>query len=280
MNQTNFEYYFDESNINCRVYRDYSARVHDYVSNWHKEPEFLLVVSGCEIVHIDNETYTAFPGDIVAINSGKIHTITGTDFVHHCIIPSRQFLRTMGIDPESISFPPHIRDRELAQAFLKIIDECKEEGKKYGRQFRILAIQQFLLDILEKHDISPASDNFQKKDTNSQITIRVIEYLRLHFAENISLNDIAKEVDTTVYHMCRCVKKATGRSIVEHLNCLRCNTAKHYLMYSDKKISDIALLCGYQSVSYFSKVYHKTIGNAPKDTPRNVTMPNLRGIIV
>ena len=143
-----------------------------------------------------------------------------------------------------------------------------------------MAIQQFLLDVLEKHNISPDSDNPSKKDPGFTITVKVIEYLRLHFAENITLNDIAKEVDTTIYHMCRCVKKATGRSIVDHLNRLRCNTAKHYLMYSDKKISDIALLCGYQSVSYFSKVYHKTIGNAPKDTPRNVTMPNLRGIIV
>ena len=280
MNQTNFESYFDESNVSCRVYCDYNSKMHDYASNWHKEPEFLLVVSGCEIVYIDNESYTALPGDIVAINCGKIHTITGDDFVHHCIVPSRQILRSMGINPESISFPPHIRDKELTQAFLRIIAECKEEDKKYVRQFRILAIQQFLLDILEKHNISPDSDDSSKKDPGFTITVKVIEYLRLHFAENINLNDIAKEVDTTVYHMCRCVKKATGRSIVEHLNRLRCNTAKHYLIYSDKKISEIATLCGYQSVSYFSKVYHKTIGVAPKDTPRNITMPNLRGIIV
>ena len=231
-------------------------------------------------MHIDNETYTAYPGDIVAINSGKIHTITGKSFVHHCIIPSRQILRAMGLDPESISFPPHIRDEALAKSFLNIMTECNSEGKKYGRQFKILAIQQFLLDILEKQELSPASGELSKRDSNFLITTRVIEYLRLHLSENISLDDIARAIQATPYHMCRCVKKATGRSIIEHLNRLRCNTAKHYLMYSDKKISEIAELCGYQSVSYFSKTYHKTIGYAPKDTPRNITMPNLRGIIV
>lgn len=280
MNQTNFEYYFDDKNMNCRVYSDYSSKIHDYASNWHKEPEFVFVVSGCEIVHVEDNTYTAMPGDIVAINSGKFHTIMGENFVHHCIIPSRQFLRAMGIDPEKIIFPAHIRDETIANAFLNIIKECNDDSRKYSRQFKLLAIQQFLLEILEKYDRFPISDTSQKKNPNFVITEKVIEYLRQHLSENISIDDIAKGIQSTPFHMCRCVKKATGKSIIEHLTNLRCNTAKHYLMYSNKKISEIAELCGFQSISYFSKTYHKTIGHPPKDTPRNITMSNLRGIIV
>ena len=58
------------------------------------------------------------------------------------------------------------------------------------------------------------------------------------------------------------------RQLVDHLNRLRCYTAKHYLMHSDKKISEIATLCGYKDGSYFARTYKKFVGHAPNETPR------------
>ena len=282
MQQIRLECQLADEKMSCKVFSHYSSKKHDYTSNWHLEPEFLLVVSGCENVHIDNETYTAYPGDIVMINSGKIHTITGSDFVHHCVIPSRQILRSIGLDPDRVVFPTHIRDESLRTSFLKIIDECNGQEKKYSRQFRILAIQQFLLDVLERQDVSYSMHENSIGNSKLLITLKVIEYLKQHLSENITLDDISRKISTSTVYMCKCVKKTTGLSIVDHLNQLRCSTAKHYLTYSDKKISEIARLCGYQSVSYFSKVYHKTIGYAPKDTPRNtaISTPKGMGIIL
>ena len=109
----------------------------------------------------------------------------------------------------------------------------------------------------------------QKRNPNLEITVKVIDYLRKHLAEDFSIDEISKEIGITTPYMCRCVKAATNLSIIDHLNRLRCQNAKHYLMHSDKKINEIAAICGYQSNSYFAKTYQKIIGYPPNETPRN-----------
>ena len=250
----------------CRIYWNYSSIGHDYASNWHNEYEFLYIVSGTETIYIENDYYVASPGDIVAINPGRIHTITGENWVHHCIIPSEQLLQTIGVD-SSAHLTPLIRDPELSKAFLNILTAFETE-RKFKKQFQQLALQNFLLLMFEKHEMIRFDASTQKLNPNFAVTIKVIKYLREHLPETFPIDNIAAEIGITSSYMCRCVKTATGLSIIDHLNRLRCYNAKHLIMHTDKKIGEIAALCGYQSNSYFSKTYQKIIGQSPNETPR------------
>lgn len=263
-----FERPNSENGLLCKFYQNDSASRHDFASNWHSELEFIYTVSGTETVYIENDCYTLAPGDLLVVNSGRIHTITGTEWTHHRLIPSNELLLTVGVD-HSNSLQPLIQDPQISQAFLKIFKELNCE-KNYSKQFQLLAIQQFLLLVFEKYEIDHKTESAPKHNPTFAVTVKVIDYLRQHLSEDFSINAIANEIGITSSYMCRCVKAATGFSIIDHLNMMRCYTAKHYLMHSDKKISEIAALCGYQSNSYFSKTYQKIVGCPPNETPRSI----------
>ena len=133
-----------------------------------------------------------------------------------------------------------------------------------------MAIQQFLLLVFEKHGNYRFTNQPSVKNNDFIISVKVINYLQQHLPESFSLDSIAEEIGISTSYMSHCVKSATGIGIIEHLNRLRCYTAKHYLLHSNKKINEIATLCGYQNNSYFARTYQKIIGCSPNETQRNI----------
>ena len=259
---------FGKNSFPCRIYINYKSENHDYLSNWHSEPEFIYTISGSQTIYVENDCYVTQPGDIVVVNSGRIHTISGKEWAHHCVIPSELVYRTLGISHDGIVLQPHIRDKQLSDALLTVVNE-HVVNRKYAQQYKTLAVQQFLLQAFERFECNHLSESPQKKNPHFVVTVKVIDFLRQHMAEDFSIETIAKEFGITSSYMCRCVKAATGISIIDHLNRLRCYTAKHYLMHSNKKVNEIAAICGYQSNSYFAKTYQKIIGCSPNETPRS-----------
>ena len=262
--------YFESSEyiptVPCRLYKNYSSDRHNYASNWHREIEIMYIVSGEEFIYIDNECIHAIPGDIVVINRGRIHTLTGESFVHHCLIPSDNIFDNLGIVNADFQVHSHIRDPKLSELFLDIIKEFDSEDKYY-LQYRLIAIQKFILTLLKDYEVN-YSQNPKSGTTEFIIATKVINYLRQHLSESFSIDEISKELGITTPHMCRCVKSATGISILDHLNIIRCYTAKHLLSHTNTKINEVAQICGYTSSSYFARNYKKILGYSPSETPK------------
>ena len=262
---------YGKSNFPARLYINYNTDRHNFTPNWHNEIEIIYIVDGEEKIYIENECIIARPGDIVIINRGRIHTITGEDFIHHCLIPSDHIFDNMCdimTRNSDIYLQSHIQDPLLSELFLKIIDE-HESGKKYSSLFEIVSVQQFLLYLFENYEVDYISNSEQNKSSDFLITTQVISFLRKHLSENFSIDEISNEIGITTPYMCRCVKAATGLSILDHLDILRCTTAKHLLSHSNKKISEIADICGYSSSSYFAKKYKKVMGILPTETQKD-----------
>ena len=267
MSKINYEYGYRQGVIPCRIYKNYSSENHDYLSNWHNEPEFIYVVSGSVVVYIESDCYVAHPGDIVMISGNRVHTFAGQNWSFHCIIPAEQIFESLEISHRMFRFEPVIRDETLSAAFLNIIKE-RDEERTYSKQFVTLAIQHFVLQVFEKYGTHPAISDEQKQNNNFMIAVKVTDYLRQHLSENFSIDVIAQGLDISTSHMCRCFKAAMGVSIIDHLNRLRCYTARHYLMHTNKKVNEVAALCGYQNNSYFTRTYQKIVGYPPNETPR------------
>ncbi|MBO5295746.1 MAG: helix-turn-helix transcriptional regulator [Clostridia bacterium] len=264
----NFEHTDQEyKNVPYQIHLNYSSEIHDYLSNWHNELEFVYTVSGSVEVHIENEIYITKPGDIVAINHNKVHTFKGDGWKFHCLKIAASILQTLAI-PYNMFIPqPLIQDEELTSSFLDVVEEHYKD-RIFTQQFKLLAIQRFLLLFMEKHVKNHFTELEIQDDTHFVISGKVLDYLNQHLSENFSIDDIAKKIGISSSHMSRCFKETTGISIVDHLNRLRCYTAKHYIMHTNKKIGEIAKLCGYQNDSYFAKTYKKFVGYTPNETPR------------
>ncbi|MCC5634303.1 AraC family transcriptional regulator [Nostoc sp. CHAB 5844] len=92
---------------------------------------------------------------------------------------------------------------------------------------------------------------------------QAIEYIQAHLGEDLSLSDIAHEVDMSQYYFCRLFKQSTGISPYQYLIRQRLEKAKHLLRQPEKTVTSIALDCGFANQSHFARYFQKYTGISP-----------------
>lgn len=85
-------------------------------------------------------------------------------------------------------------------------------------------------------------------------------YMETNFNKDISLEDIAKEVNLSSYYFSRFYKGETGINFTDKLTNIRIDKAKKYLLESDLSIKEISHKVGYIDSNYFSKLFKKVTG--------------------
>lgn len=94
---------------------------------------------------------------------------------------------------------------------------------------------------------------------------KVDEFLEEHYAEEISLHEVASLLHMSEGHFCRLFKKQTGRNFLEHLTQFRIEKAKPLLRDLRLKMYEVAEKVGYKDSRYFSQIYRKVTGETPSD---------------
>ena len=99
---------------------------------------------------------------------------------------------------------------------------------------------------------------------NSELIKKAIRYIAKHFADPISLDEVAKLVHLNPAYFSTVFKQSTGSSFKEYLNMVRVEESKRLLSNTDYSLIDIAIATGFENQSYFSKVFKKYTGLTPK----------------
>ncbi|HET8828992.1 MAG TPA: helix-turn-helix transcriptional regulator [Pelobium sp.] len=80
---------------------------------------------------------------------------------------------------------------------------------------------------------------------------------------NLSLPQIATEVNLSVSHFSSIFKQVTGVSPISYYNNIKIQKACEYLKYSDTLVKEISYKLGLFDVQYFSRLFVKTMGISP-----------------
>jgi AraC-like DNA-binding protein len=97
---------------------------------------------------------------------------------------------------------------------------------------------------------------------------KVCTHLQHHFHEAITLKQVSDLVFMSESNFCKFFKKATNTTFSDYLNDLRINEACHLLLSSEDNISKIAHDCGFESLSYFNRVFLKKKKHTPSEFRR------------
>ncbi|MGI6566046.1 MAG: PocR ligand-binding domain-containing protein [Limnochordia bacterium] len=92
---------------------------------------------------------------------------------------------------------------------------------------------------------------------------QAVSYIKEHFREELTLEDVAQEVHFSPFYVSRLFKEELGLTFIEYLTKIRIDEAKRLLLETNKTVSEIADLVGYQDPSYFTKVFKKREGVTP-----------------
>ena len=92
---------------------------------------------------------------------------------------------------------------------------------------------------------------------------RMLEYIRLHCFERLTLKDLAGALGYTEDYLSRLFHESVRCSFRQYIHQLRMQRAKRELLSGVKPIQQIALECGYANSKFFSTVFLKCEGLPP-----------------
>lgn len=168
---------------------------------------------------------------------------------------------------------PSIKARVL-ELLVVISRACAEAGAEFSHILEINS--DFLQEIssvstIEEIDLGAvqALEKYMKavqrnnKVKNHQIINKIKEYIRSHFDQGLTLEEIAESVYLSPYYISRIFKEEQGITVMDYLTKVRIEEAKKLLRNPRYNIDEISGKLGYSDPSYFSKVFRRYEGLSP-----------------
>lgn len=154
----------------------------------------------------------------------------------------------------------HFSDRTVFPAHIRRLTKlCDAPGSKVEQDFS-KACYSFLLDLYNCITYISSTDIASDDHILHQIT----SFLEEHYAEDISLDMLSEQLHLTPEYLCTYYKKKMQCTIMNALLTLRISRARIFLrQYPERKVKEIARMCGFDSPSYFCRQFKKIVGVTP-----------------
>jgi len=139
----------------------------------------------------------------------------------------------------------------------------ENEFKKPGAGCEIMVNTYFLqLAVLFSRKFS--SYRFSLSRCVSSLS-KAAEFIENHYAENITLNQLAKLADIPVNTLLKEFKAAFNTSPIHYIIELKIRKACELLMQEHRNITEISNIVGFSDSNYFSRLFKERIGLSPSE---------------
>ena len=92
---------------------------------------------------------------------------------------------------------------------------------------------------------------------------KLYDYVQENYPSKMTLKEVADIMNMSSVSFNRFIKKRTGKTFVEYVNEVRIGYASKWLIERDLSISEIAFMCGFNSIANFNRVFRKNKGSTP-----------------
>lgn len=253
-----------------------SLRVTEVPWHWHEALEFNLVIDGEVKVSTANQTQVFHKGEGFFLNSNVLAAMdSDTDCImdshlFHPVFLSGHFKSVF----ETKYLNPIVQNRNLDMVAFRgtntyqkqILNKLRQLGqlqKESNTEFQTRnLLSEIWLCLLD--EIKNAEPNiYHPQQKNQDRILTMISFIQENFAEKLTLEDIADSAAVSTRECLRCFKSSIRQSPMDYLIEYRVRSAKKMLETTDLSITDIALRCGFNSNSYFTKLFHRICGKTP-----------------
>lgn len=245
---------------------------------WHFHPEYELVyIEGATGTrHVGDHISTYEWSDLVLIGSNIPHLNfdygVKTDYQKVVVHLKKEFVESnlAGI-PELHTIHQLFLQSRFGLAFQTQIK--KQVGEKLLQLEGLNPFDQYLqlLEILQMLSVSTEVELLHEQPYNHKYNDREQGRLRAIYAfvdenyhQKIELQEVAQVSNMTKEAFCRYFKKVTEYTFTEFLNIYRVSQSKRYLM-SGRSVSDACYSSGFESLSYYNRVFKKITKENPSD---------------
>lgn len=218
------------------------------------------VVAGSAIYMINGAEHEVRQGDLICIPQGSLREAKAKPdetMEVYCLNFQLLDLRT-GEDmvlPFDLITPIGNRP-QLVRLFSQIYDTwlLKEQGYLLQTRGYSLLILSELMSILQ----------YEFKISNADPRVRkAVFYITEHYAERITVDQLAQLVKLNPVYFCSLFRASLGITVNQFIRHIRVNRAEMLLEEGVYSVTQVAELCGFSDIYYFSRLFKQEKGVAP-----------------
>lgn len=173
-------------------------------------------------------------------------------FIHRCLIRYYKLSST----PTTVNRIFHDKEDVIFHLLTRMQEEYQKKQFGYTKMFQSLLIEILILTM--RQVIGDHTPPIQ-----SSIVSNVIQYLQEHYMDHHILQNFCHDHHFSPQYISRKFKQETGLTIMNYLQNIRIEKSCDLLLSSDKKVTEIAYLVGYNDVKYFQTIFKKALLTSP-----------------
>ena len=247
--------------------------------HWHDEMELFRVMQGVVTIQCGQTLLEAHAGDIAFFNSGELHAAvpadSSADLFFRAVVfspdflcgPTSDILRVKYIAPVmkgKLQLPQVIRQGSpLHNRISPLFDEVSAllEERPPFFEFEVRAKMLTLFGALVQN--AAAAENPVRQNAAVSSIKKTIQYIQDNYRTPLTIDLLAETAGMSEGYFCRVFKQYTLKTPVQFINSVRLSHAADQLSNTNRRVLDIAMDCGFNSVSYFIEVFRASFGVTP-----------------
>ena len=250
----------------------------DYPKHWHPAIEIIMPVENGYTMQFSNSEVYLREKDICIICPGCVHAIKAPETGRRIIFqPNTTYLRFLREFEVLISFmsPYAIITPEeypsIHEQLVNMLVEIKEEYMA-GTSFSELSIYSKILEMFkligQNYSSKTTKTNdysVSSKEDYSNKFVEICDYIDNHCSEDLKLDEVADMSGFSKFYFERLFKQFTGTSFYKYVNQKRIAKASELLIEPGNSVTDVALNCGFMSISSFIRMFKLQKGCTPTE---------------
>lgn len=241
--------------------------------HWHDEFELIHVQSGALRMTIDGVEYRLHAGDTAFVAGGQAHAASPENCVYECTVFDPAMLLRSGdackyyihrIQSHSVLLTPHFPAACTAvkEAMTRLFGTAFQPDRAPNALLVFGALMEFFGWVFENGAYTESVE-FPRHSRRIRHLKEVLTYIEQHYAEPITLPELAESVHMSPKYFCRFFRQMTRRTPIDYLNYYRVECACQELSTTEKSVTEVALDCGFNDISYFIKTFRRHKGVSP-----------------
>jgi AraC-like DNA-binding protein len=268
-------------------HRCYPEDLYILPSHWHEEMEVALVQGGSLDYTIDMTAYQVNAGDVLLIPPDTLHAahqlpgcqaITDSAVFHLNLVGlstpdlcTTQFIRPLqngeyAVQPVIRPGMPHYE--ELLDCLLRLWDCQKAETPCQSLALKTVVFQ--LLQVIFQFFAHRTSESGSVNRYTEKVKL-ALSYIQNHHTEPITIAQLASLSGFSQVHFMNIFKRTVGTSCIDYLIEYRLALAAIDLRETDHPIVQVAMDHGFQTISYFNRVFRRKYQLTPSQYRRGIS---------
>ena len=250
----------------------------DYPLHWHPALEIVMPTANGYRMHFSNTEVELREGDICIVCPGCLHGMFAPENGRRIIFQSNtNFLRFMREVEVLISFmspyciitpEDYPTIHETLRGYMIDIKDVYNSGAAFAEVTIYSKLLEMLVLIGKNYsnrknvaeDYYPAA-----RDEYATKFVEICDYINAHCSEDLKLDDVANMSGFSKFYFERLFKQFTGTSFYKYVNQKRIFKAQELLIEPGNSVTDVALNCGFTSISSFIRMFKLQKGCTPTE---------------